>query len=245
MIAKDQPHSLPSSLRIALSSKGDGTMLDRTTGLHTPRAIDSRRAFCEKIGVSYDGVVYQNIIYGEGQTYDDIVNVDASMTTEHTSDVPADALFTKATKVGLFLPVADCVATVVYDPVKNYLAMVHLGRDSTAAELMRKVIDKFKAEGSNPNDLLVWMSPSAKRETYLMQWFDQKDNPMWREFIAASDEGVYLDLPGFNKAACLSAGILETNIHISPINTMASDEYFSHSMGDTSGRFAVLAQMTA
>ena len=243
MIAKDQPHGFPSSLLVALSSSSDGTMLDRTQGLHVPRAIDNRRGFCEKLGSRYDDVVYQNIIYGDDQTYDRVVDVDASMTTDSTSDVPADALFTKTPNVGLFLPVADCVATVVHDPVRHYLAMVHLGRDSTVAELMQKVINKFVREGSRPEDLLVWMSPSAKRETYLMKWFDQKDNPEWHEFVDEADEGIRLDLPGFNRAACLFAGILGVNIHISPINTMTSDEYFSHSMGDVSGRFAILAMM--
>ena len=245
MIAKDQPHGFPSSLLVALSSSSDGTMLDRTQGLHVPRAIDNRRAFCEKLGSRYDDVVYQNIIYGDDQTYDRVVDVDASMTTDSTSDVPADALFTKTPKVGLFLPVADCVATVVHDPVRHYLAMVHLGRDSTVAELMQKVINKFVREGSRPEDLLVWMSPSAKRETYLMKWFDHEADPGWQDFIHKTDQGIHLDLPGYNQATALDAGVLVGNIHISPINTMTSDNYFSHSMGDTTGRFAVVASMNS
>lgn len=243
MIDSDQPRNFPSNLLVALSSRQDGTMLDRTQGVHVSTAVDNRRTFCERLGVDYGDVVYQSIVYGEDQTYERIVSVDASMTTGYASDVTADALFTKTPKVGLFLPVADCVATVVYDPVSKHLAMAHLGRHSTAARLMQKVIDKFSKEGSRPKDLLVWMSPSAKRETYLMRWFDDKDEPAWREFAGETGEGVYLDLPGFNRATCLSAGIPRENIHVSSINTMTDDNYFSHAASDVSGRFAVVAMM--
>lgn len=243
MIARDQPDCFPSNIIVAVSSTDDGTMLNRTLGVHSSEVIENRRAFCESRGVSYDSVVYQNIVYGSDKTYDHIAVVDKSMSTASVGGIEADALFTKTPGVGLFLPVADCVATVVYDPTHDYLAMVHLGRDSTVNGLMVKVINKFALEGSSLADLVVWMSPSAKSETYVMQWFDQENEPDWQGFIHKTDSGIHLDLPGFNKAACLAAGVHEDNMHISPINTMTSDQYFSHSMGDVSGRFAVIAMM--
>ena len=245
MIQQDQPSQFPQSLTVALSSKSDGTMLDRSLTTHDTYAVDNRLKFCQLAGLNYGDVVYQDIVYGDDQTYGKIVTVDRSHTTAHLPDVNADALFTKTPNVGLFLPVADCVATIVHDPVRHYLATVHLGRDSTVAELMQKVINKFVREGSRPEDLLVWMSPSAKRETYLMKWFDHEADPGWQDFIQKTDQGIHLDLSGYNRAAALGAGVSVGNIHISPINTMTSDNYFSHSMGDTTGRFAVVASMNS
>ena len=243
MILKDQPAHLPGDMLIRLSSKADGTMLDRTTDLHAPATVTNRTAFCKALGLEYSDMVYQNIVYGEGQSYIKIATVDATHTTAYTEAISADALFTKTPGVGLFLPVADCIAAVLYDPTHRYLALLHLGRDSTVAELMKQMIDKFMIEGSSPNDLVVYMGPSAKRETYCMQWFDGADRPSWQPFIDTTERGICLNLPGFNRDICLKAGILPENITISPINTMTASSYFSHSMGDVAGRFAVVAMM--
>ena len=245
MIQQDQPGQFPQSFTVALSSKSDGTMLDRSITTHDTSAVGNRVKFCQLAGLSYGDAAYQDIVYGDDQTYDKIVTVDRSHTTAHLPDVNADALFTKIPEVGLFLPVADCVATVICDPVNRYLAMVHLGRDSTVASLMQKTLKTFSAEGSNLADVIIWMSPSAKKETYFMQWFDHEADPGWQDFIQKTDQGIHLDLSGYNRAAALGAGVLAGNIHISPINTMTSDNYFSHSMGDTTGRFAVVASMNS
>ena len=87
------------------------------------------------------------------------------------------------------------------------------------------------------------MSPSAQRQSYVMQYFDQATDPVWHPFCSHEADGIHLDLQGFNAAACQRAGIAPRNIHISPIDTVTSPDYFSHAAGDTAGRFAVLAMM--
>ena len=81
-------------------------------------------------------MVYQRIIYDEAQRYDLIVEVGENDTCKHIDEVHADALVTESPNVGLMLPIADCVGTVIYDPVQRRLALVHLGRHSTVAGLM-------------------------------------------------------------------------------------------------------------
>jgi hypothetical protein len=44
-------------------------MLDRTTDLHAPATVTNRTAFCKALGLEYSDMVYQNIVYGEGQSY--------------------------------------------------------------------------------------------------------------------------------------------------------------------------------
>lgn len=75
MIAGDQPTCFPPELLVCVSSKSDGTVLDRTVGVHNPAIVTNRTAFCEHIGVSYGDVVYQRIVYDETQTYDKITEV--------------------------------------------------------------------------------------------------------------------------------------------------------------------------
>lgn len=243
MIASDQPAYLPDSLLVRISSRTDGTVLDRSLGTHVPEVVKIRRAFCEANGISYDDVVYQWIIYGEDQTYEHIEEVDESSTTKHVSDVAADAFFTSTPGVGLFLPVADCVATVIYDSVKRNLALLHLGRHATLTDLLPKMLDLFTSKGSTTDDLIVWMSPSAQRATYKLDYFDRKDDPDWQPFCDVKPDGIYIDMQGYNRQRLLGGGVKSENIHTSPINTMTSGDYFSHADGDTHGRMAVLAVM--
>lgn len=243
MIIADQPTCFPESLHVALSSKSDGTMLDRAVGVHDGSVVSSRTKFCDSIGIDYGDVVYQRIVYGDNRTYELICEVDDGSTAKNTSEVVADALVTRSKGVALMLPVADCVATVLYDPVQQCLALLHLGRHSTLTSLLARTIGTFIHEGSRAEDLTVWMSPNAHASHYVMEYFDSANEPAWQNFCHKEDDGHHLDLQGYNAAVCRGLSLRSENIYISPINTVTSEHYFSHSAGDTSGRFAVVAMM--
>ena len=243
MIVTDQPTCFPDELLVRVSSIDDGTMLDRMRGTHAPDIVENRRKFCQHIGLNYDDVVYQKIAYDETQTYDVIRQVGVADTTQYTPEVAADALYTSEKNVALMLPVADCVATVLYDPRQKILAMLHLGRHSTVANLMRRAIETFVQSGSHPENMIVWMSPNAHASHYVMEYFDYTDAPEWQNFCWRETDGFHIDMQGYNAEVCRQAGIKPNNIHTSPINTITSPSYFSHSAGDTIGRFVVVATL--
>ena len=136
MITHDQPQIFPDNVLVKVSSKNDGTILERTRGhRHDPVVVKRRKDFAARCGTSYEDVVYQVIVYDDHQSYDRIVEVTHLDTTKHTPDISADALFTSETGVGMFLPIADCVGTVVYDPVKRFLALAHIGRHAAKKQL--------------------------------------------------------------------------------------------------------------
>lgn len=233
----------PGDVLVAVSSKSDGTMLDRAMGVHDGTIVSNRTRFCGKVGVDYGDVAYQRIIYDKNRTYDLIAEVDNGSTTKFTSEVVADALFTRSPGVALMLPVADCVATVVYDPVKRALALLHLGRHSTLTPLLARVIDKFVHEGSAVENLIVWMSPSVHASHYAMKYFDHEGDSAWQGFYTKSEQGYHIDLQGYNAELCRQKSVKAHNIHLSPVNTATSSSYFSHAHGDVSGRFAVIAML--
>ncbi|PID33464.1 hypothetical protein CR969_00605 [Candidatus Saccharibacteria bacterium] len=243
MISADQPKIFADDLIVAVSSRDDGTMLDRAMGIHDGSIVSNRTLFCQKAGLDYKNVVYQRINYDQSQIYDVIREVDQNSTVDKLSEVAADALITNQSGVGLFLPIADCVATVIYDPKNRYLAMAHLGRHSTVADLAKKLIDKLVAKGSNAKELLVWMSPSAQKQSYKMEWFDRADQPDWQEFCQKKADGYYLDMSGYNQQKFIESGVLKDNIEISAVDTITNQNYFSHAAGDTKGRFAVVSVM--
>lgn len=243
MIPADQPRCFPGNVLVALSSKSDGTILDKAVGVHHATIATNRSRFCASVGVEYGDVVFQRIVYGNDRSYDTIVDVGASDTAKHKSEVVADALFTDESGVGLLLPVADCVATVIYDPKHKYLALLHLGRHSSLTQLIQKTVDHFCEKGSQPQNLMVWMSPSVHQSHYRMDYFTAAGSDEWKAFCEKRSDGYYIDLQGHNKQAFVVAGVLAGNIHVSPHNTATHSEYFSHSQGDTNGRFAVLAMI--
>jgi copper oxidase (laccase) domain-containing protein len=241
MITVDQPTCFPDDVLVRVSSRDDGTVLDRAVGVHNPSIVTNRTRFCDANGISYSDVVYQRIIYDEYQTYDRIADVDERHTCKHVDEVAADALMTSTPNVGLLLPVADCVATVLYDPHTQQLALVHLGRHSTIADLMTKALEHMRQQGSEMHDIIIWMAPAVQQASYRMEYFDVYDSPKWRNHCKRHDGGFYLDLPGYNRVRAIEAGVLSEHIHISSVDTATDQSYFSYSQGDTTGRFAVLA----
>ena len=244
MIAADQPACFPPDLLVAVSSKDDGTMLNRIRGRHVSEILENRRRLCDQIGINYDDVVYHVISYDQGQTFDDIAEVTETDTVKCNNEgIFADALYTEAAGVGLFLPVADCIATVIYDPKRRALMLAHLGRHSTVAQLMTRAVRYFVERSSQAKDLQIWMSPSITQKNYRMDYFNHADDINWHNFCHQTADGIYLDMQGFNRSLAVQAGVPDDNIFISPIDTADNPNYFSHSSGDVDGRFAVVACM--
>ena len=244
MIVTDQPTCFPPDLLVAVSSKDDGTMLNRIRGRHVAEVLENRRRFCDQIGVKYDDVVYHVISYDQGQTFDNIAEVTEADTVKHNNEgIFADALYAEMAGVGLFLPVADCIATVIYDSKRRALMLAHLGRHSMVAQLMSQAVQYFVERGSQAKDLQIWMSPSITQKNYRMDYFDHTNDTNWHNFCRQTADGIYLDMQGFNRSLAIQAGVPGDNIFISPIDTADDPNYFSHSSGDTGGRVAVVAEI--
>ncbi len=241
MIAADQPTCFPDTVLVAVSSKTDGTMLDRAMGVHDGTIVSNRTKFCDLIGIDYGNVVYQRIIYADDASYALITDAHRESTTSVVSEVIGDAIYTTTPGIAIMLPVADCVATVIYDPIRQAICTAHLGRHSSYAKLATHVVARFVAGGSRPENLVVWMSPNASKKSYRLDWFDRTADPDWAGYYEQKDDGVAIDLAGFNQNLFEKSGVLSANIHASPVDTMTDDNYFSHRTGDTGGRIVVVA----
>jgi len=147
-------------------------------------------------------------------------------------DSPAtDALITKEIGHALFLPVADCVGTTIYDPTHHVLMLSHLGRHSLEQQGgIHSVEHLVKNYGSDPKELLVWLTPAPNKEVF----------PIWA-----------LDNKGMKEVAfeqMAAAGILLENITDNPADTATDLNYFSYSeflKGNRTedGDYAMIAMM--
>jgi copper oxidase (laccase) domain-containing protein len=232
MIKADQPKLFDSSVIAAVSSREDGQMQHGWSESEA-EVNANRQAFLKSIGLIMEQSVFVNVRYLEGATYDvirDVDLMDAGAGMFARGDDATDCLVTDTPELGLFLPVADCGATIVHDPRCGVLALAHLGRHNAVAGLATKLVAHLqKVYHSDPADLRIWVSPSIQKAEYVMEWVDfTAGNDDWKDFYHPAKGGYSVDVQGFNRAQFIKAGVLASQICISPINTATSEDYWSH-----------------
>lgn len=253
MIKKDQPTIFDDEIICGVSSKDDGQM---KLGSMEPidEVIQNRRQFLARLGMKIENTVLVKIKYNNDSINDVIKTVsqaDAGDGMLSLESEPSDCLVTNTPGLALFVPVADCGATIVYDPKNQVLALAHLGRHSTIS-LVPKKLTKYLKDNfqTDPADLKVWISPSISAESYVLKYADfATDNPDWADYCKKVDGGYITDNAGFNRSQFIKAGVKADNIEISNVDTAESDDYWSHHHEVTvkgnsvPPRFAVVASL--
>lgn len=249
MISSDQPTIFDTQkVRVVVSSKSDGNTKPEWGSLEETQQVIGKLA--RSIDLDTAHVVVMDV--GANQSvWDEIVDITSAEgrgVSDPSSRVPADALVTNIPNVGLLLPVADCNAVAIHDPVRNVLAVVHLGWQSTVAELATKTVQYLQHKyQSSALDLRIYLSPAIKAESYVFEKVSQSDDSAWKGFLHKTDKGYSVDLPGYNRQRFIEAGVLPEHIEVSPVNTATSNNYYSHyravRSGEPEGRFALLARL--
>ena len=231
MIRADQPTIFGSAVIAAISSKADGNM---KFGIASDAdAEKNRREFLRSAGLDIARTTLVGITYDT----DDFAKYRMVAEGEKgagmlagTEVLHADALVTDRPGHALFLPLADCVGVILYDPSRGILMVSHVGRHSVEIDGARRSV-KYLADqfGTNPAELKIWLSPGVGKATYPLHRFGGKS---LQEVIISQLK---------------MAGVLEENIEKSDIDTAASENYYSHSEylkgNDDHGRFAIVAEM--
>lgn len=238
--------TLPDGVRAIFTSAHDGSIAAGAGNPDLPKHTNTREQLIEEyFHTKKHSKLF--VTYSPEQTYTHIERL-----TDTTPLVKCDALYTTTVGAVIILPVADCIATVVYDPVARMLGVLHLGRHASVAGLIEEfAIEVSDVLGSDPRDWHVWMSPSLKPENDRMQFFDPPYPEQWQGFThTASDGMIHIDTTGHNVARFERLGVPQANIYASPINTYADSHYFSqraaNELHDESrmGRMMVAASMT-
>lgn len=224
MIAADQPQLFPKNLIGGISSVSDGNM---KLGIEDDtRVLENRTMFLSRFGISPDDVTLEQVTY----------NTDEFLRYQRLADdspaiITADGLATDLTNRAIFLPLADCVGAVFYDPQHGAFMLSHLGRHSTEQGGGKASVQFMTKEfGSRPNELLIWLGPAPNGMAY----------PLWNCGNRSFHEELTRQLR--------EAGVASENIATSPVDTSSNLNYFSHSeflKGNQKidGRYAIVAQM--
>lgn len=130
---------------------------------------------------------------------------------------------------------ADCNAVIIYDTKNNKVANIHSGWKGTTKRIYIKAIEKMKKLfGTNPEDLIVCVSPSVLsccfssedenfKKIFTDIWTDEekyitrnKDNP----------NRFHIDLTYVITKDLIELGVKESNIHFAGICTCCNDKHF-------------------
>jgi len=218
---------------VAISTVADGTMYNRRDDLDS-QVIHNRKVFLEKNAIAIEQTTRLRISYDRSD-YLRYMELDTSFVNHGMTDTDApmrDAIITTATGQALFLPIADCIGAIFYDPVAQVMALAHLGRHSLEQQGGREIVAYLQAtHHANPKDMQVWLTPAPSKDTY----------PIWA-----------LDNKGMKEAALeqlFAAGILHQNITDNSAESDKDQQYYSYSeslKGDRTkdGSHAIVAMMT-
>lgn len=233
MISHDQPTIFGDKVIVAVSSVHDGPMNFNNNDYETVRS--NRQAFFEAAGIDPLQVTLLYVSYEDTTNFTryKVIGDEAAGegALEPASYEGADALIVTRPDHALFLPLADCIGVVLYDRNNGILMMSHIGRHSAEQMGGQKSVEYMKQEfDSNPEDILVWLSPAVGKESYPLYKFNNRG---LHEVVAAQ---------------MVEAGVARKNIEISHVDTAENDDYYSHSefiAGNQpeDGRFAIVAMM--
>jgi len=163
--------------------------------------------------------------------------VRAVVTDEDVKDdtQKCDGVISRMTGVLAGVKTADCVPVLIGDPRNGAFAAVHAGWRGTSGSIVKKAVEKMKAEfGSQTEDLIAAAGPAALGCCYevgeeVLRAF--RDNFSYAEelFTPTTEGHARIDLHRANQTQLISSGVRPENIYLAPFCTMDNTElFFSH-----------------
>jgi YfiH family protein len=234
-----------------VSTGGYGSL---NLGLHVGDDADSvltnRRRAAASIGASIEELVFVEQVHGR-----EVALVTAADRGRGTLDAAGalpgvDALITLEPGPVLVIMVADCVPIVLFDPVRRILACVHAGWTGTVRGVTSAVLERLRALGSDPADLLVGIGPSIHPDRYqvgadVVEAATATFSGRVGEVVRPDGTGAWnFDLWRANLIQLTEAGVPATQVQIAGLDTGPGTPFFSHRSEAPCGRFAVLARLT-
>ncbi len=192
----------------------------------------NRQKFFDNLGISEEKVVVAQLEHGT--TILDVTEANWGKGIANPEEsLVCDALVTEETDVFLFFVVADCLALLFFDPVKQICALAHAGWKGVDQELPRLVVEHLKSRyGSNPADLRVSFSPSLKAKSACFPELEQRSNKArnsgWDKHITGEEGHWCVDTTAFALDQLVGAGVKRENIETDPTDTRTSPDFFSH-----------------
>lgn len=216
-------------IEVAISDITDGSMRYFGDG-NEAAIIKNQQKLGASINLTGDRIARVRTIYEGRDSYTEYYEVTDVNLSNYSIDnsesriAVSDGLVTRNGKIGLLLPLADCLGAIVYAEKQGIVGLLHAGRhniEQQGPELFIKYL--VKNHNVNPAELKLYFSPYA-----ISYRITKLHNQTMRD--AAMEQFI-------------RNGVLPENITDPGIDTIISDHYPSSSMGDKTNRFAVVVRM--
>jgi YfiH family protein len=210
-----------------------GFSINETDYFDTETVENNRLLLAKELSTTISNFVFQKQIHSNN------INI----VKKGFPRLDSDGMMTNEKGIFLITSLADCCGILVYDKKKEIIAALHSGWRGTeqgiSKEAIRLLIDKYH---SNPQDLLVWITPCAGAEDYEVGWDVAKFFP---NNIIAQQNGKYLlDLKSVITKQLVDKGVCKHNIQASSESTISNLNYHSFRRDkDNSGRMAAFIAM--
>ncbi|HYZ82964.1 MAG TPA: peptidoglycan editing factor PgeF [Bryobacteraceae bacterium] len=134
------------------------------------------------------------------------------------ASVEGDALITAEPGHWIGVRTADCVPVLLADPEHRVVAAVHAGWRGTAAEILRKTIERLQSEfGTQAGRLIAAIGPAIGECCYEV---GPEVAEQFTKFYADAAERTRLNLVEANRIQLTSSGVLDSNIDTADLCTM-------------------------
>jgi YfiH family protein len=157
-------------------------------------------------------------------------------------NVEADAFITTIPNLALMVKLADCQGTILFDPQKKVLAVVHCGWRGHVKNIYGHVVDKMiETFHCHPVDIHAAISPSLGPCCAEFKTYQELFPESFRPFM---ERNCYFNLWDLGKHQLVEAGLARPNIETANMCTKCRTDLFYSFRGEAqTGRFAVVAML--
>ena len=147
-----------------------------------------------------------------------------------TLNTSADGIISNIKGIAAGVRLADCVGTVIIDPTKNVVAVVHSGWKGVANKIPVKAVKQMeKIFSSKPEDMIAAISPAIGPCCYEVgiEVYNQlQRQPVFSNIFIKKHKRTYMNLWKAVKNLLMAEGLKAKNIHICDICTACNPELF-------------------
>ena len=207
----------------------------------------NRENFLKRLGLKYNNcIVMQSKHLDVVQT---VNQAEKAGPTNINESLEADALITQAKNTPLLLTTADCLPVVFMDAVTETIALVHVSRHTLILDLVEKTLAELTNKLSvTPTNLIVNIGPHIRKNSYKFSTPLDETHPTLIPYTEEVNDFAYIDLTRCCLDRLSKAGISKERVSVSEVDTVASDEHFSHyrsvNKKAPTGRMATIVTMT-
>ncbi len=186
------------------------------------------------IGVKRDELIFQK------QTHSDTIFKIDEIPNEQ---ILSDGIITNIKGVVLNVTIADCCGVLIFDPSSSSIAAIHSGWRGTHLNITGKGIDEMLNEyNAKPQTMQVFLSPAASMANYEVGGEVAELFPS--SVVEKRNGKYYLDIRLRIKQQLLEKCVLDENIEMSHICTIADTQYHSFRRDkEKSGRMSAFIGM--